>query len=98
MARIAVCCDRSHFDFLAKSTDSFEPFFDFAMLHVSIPEMNKFPLFPTRLHILARLNEKQMDDLSCLNDEKSFLHEQMEILAEKYEDTKDRQEVILKRY
>ena len=33
-----------------------------------------------------------------LDEEKRFLHERMELLAEKYEDTKDRQEIILKRF
>jgi hypothetical protein len=56
------------------------------------------PFFLARLDILGRLSEKQADDLLDLNDEKAVLQETMGMLAEKYEDTKDRQELILKRY
>ncbi|XP_028396827.1 nuclear pore complex protein Nup88-like [Dendronephthya gigantea] len=50
-----------------------------------------------RLDILRTQNTKQMEDLECLDDEKLALQERMEMLAERYEDTKDRQELILKR-
>ena len=49
------------------------------------------------MEILNIQNEKQADDLRYLADEKRFLQERMETLAEKYEDTKDRQGMILKK-
>ena len=39
-----------------------------------------------------------MDDLMCLNEEKRSLQVRMETLAEKYEDMKDKQEIILIRF
>jgi hypothetical protein len=55
-------------------------------------------LFVTRLDILGRQSDKQTEDLIYLIEEKGSLQERMEMLAEKYEDTKDRQELILKRF
>lgn len=57
-----------------------------------------FFLSVTRVDILQTQNAKQIEDLESLNDEKRALQERMEMLAEKYEDTKDRQELILKRF
>lgn len=51
-----------------------------------------------RLDILSRQSRKQQDDLRDIDDEKVNLQERMETLAEKYEDAKDRQELILRRF
>ena len=51
-----------------------------------------------RVEILREQSAKQKEDLNLIKDEKQTLRSTIEMLAEKYEDVKDRQEYILKRY
>lgn len=58
---------------------------------------NHLVYYDYRIDILDKQYEKQTEDLKILNVEKRKLQERMEILAEKYEDSKDRQELIVNR-